>query len=251
MKFFFDTPLNNQLNATTMAIAKLFFKNPLGKQPGKVNRLVPTAIVAFLLLCITTAGFPQNVSINTTGVAANASAIPDLNTGNTFTSSTGGYQVHTIGESYGGGIVFYVYDGGQHGLIAATADQSTAIQWYNGTFKYMGTTGDGVGAGAKNTAMIVATQISDNLTGNFAAKVCADYSVTVGGVTYSDWYLPSKFELNLLYLQKSVVGGFANYYYWSSTEVSSNGAWFQYFNNGFQFDNDKNIINDVRAVRAF
>jgi hypothetical protein len=34
---------------------------------------------------------------------------------------------HYIGESYGGGIVFYVYDGGQHGLIAATDDQSTGI----------------------------------------------------------------------------------------------------------------------------
>ena len=32
---------------------------------------------------------------------------------------------HTIGDSYGGGIVFYVYDGGQHGLIAATTDQSS------------------------------------------------------------------------------------------------------------------------------
>ena len=251
MKFFFDTPLNNQLNATTMAIAKPFFKNPLGKQPGKVNRLVPTAIVAFLLLCITTAGFSQNVSINTTGVAANASAIPDLNTGNTFTSSTGGYQVHTIGESYGGGIVFYVYDGGQHGLIAATADQSTAIQWYNGTFKYMGTTGDGVGAGAKNTAMIVATQISDNPTGNFAAKVCANYSVTIAGVTYGDWYLPSKVELNLLYLQKAVVGGFVSNVYWSSSESSSTNAWLQSFINGSQYTDVKGLTPPVRAVRAF
>ncbi|MEO6405797.1 MAG: hypothetical protein ABIY51_14985, partial [Ferruginibacter sp.] len=41
--------------------------------------------------------------------------------------------VHYIGESYGGGIVFYVYDNGQHGLIAATADQSTGIQWANNT----------------------------------------------------------------------------------------------------------------------
>ena len=40
-----------------------------------------------------------------------------------------GYPAHTIGESYGGGIVFYVYDGGQHGLIAATSDQSAGIQW--------------------------------------------------------------------------------------------------------------------------
>jgi len=54
--------------------------------------------------------------------------------------------------------------------------------------------------------------------GTFASRICNEYSVTVGGVNYGDWYLPSKFELNLLYLQKTVVGGFASTYYWSSTE---------------------------------
>jgi len=58
----------------------------------------------------------------------------------------------------------------QHGLIAATADQSAGIQWYNGTYRYTGTTGDGLGAGAMNTAMIVATQMADNQTGNFCRK---------------------------------------------------------------------------------
>ena len=159
--------------------------------------------------------------------------------------------VHFIGESYGGGIVFYVYDNGQHGLIAATADQKTSIQWYNGTYKYTGTTGDGLGAGAMNTAMIVATQIADNQAGNFAAKVCADYSITVGGVTYGDWYLPSKHELNLLYLKKAVVGGFANSYYWSSTEVDDFRAWFQSFIDGYQNYISKFSTYDVRAVRAF
>lgn len=159
--------------------------------------------------------------------------------------------VHFIGESYGGGIVFYVYDNGQHGLIAATADQKTSIQWYNGTYRYTGTTGDGLGAGAMNTAMIVATQIADNQAGNFAAKVCADYSITVGGVTYGDWYLPSKHELNLLYLKKAVVGGFANSYYWSSTEVDDFRAWFQSFIDGYQNYISKFSTYDVRAVRAF
>ena len=130
---------------------------------------------------------------------------------------------HHIGEKYGGGIVFYVYDGGLHGLIAALADQSrTGMQWSNGTYKFTGTTGDGVNAGAMNTAMIVATQIDDTPGGNFAAKLCADYSVKgADGVTYGDWYLPSKAELNLLYLQKNIVGGLANKFYWSSTEIGS------------------------------
>ena len=52
--------------------------------------------------------------------------------------------------------------------------------------------------------------MSDNQNGNFAAKVCADYSIAAGGVTYGDLYLPSKYELNLLFLQHSVVGGFPN-----------------------------------------
>ena len=160
--------------------------------------------------------------------------------------------VHFIGESYGGGIVFYVYDNGQHGLIAATADQSTGIQWYNGIVRYTGTTGDGLNAGAMNTALIVATQLADNQTGNFAAKVCADYSVTVGGTTYGDWYLPSKHELNLLYLQKTVVGGFNNMgYYWSSSEFASLFAWYQDFYDGYQGYNIKDYTFYVRAVRAF
>jgi hypothetical protein len=167
------------------------------------------------------------------------------------TGATGGYPVHTIGESYGGGIVFYVYDGGQHGLIAATSDQSIGIPWYNGTYRNTGTTGDGLGAGAMNTAMIVATQMADNQSGNFAALVCANYSVTVGSVTYGDWYLPSKYELNLLYVQRTVVGGFANFYYWSSTEFDANYAFGQFFDNGNQNFPSKFYAYYVRAVRAF
>jgi hypothetical protein len=164
--------------------------------------------------------------------------------------------VHFIGESYGGGIVFYVYDGGQHGLIAALNDQSAEIQWYNGVFRLTGTTGDGVGAGAMNTAMIVATQMADYQLGNFAAKVCADYSVTFDDVTYGDWYLPSKHELNLLYLQQTVVGNFGNKNYWSSTELGELGAWGQFFSDGFQLDGKKDDDRKfpryrVRAIRAF
>lgn len=159
--------------------------------------------------------------------------------------------VHFIGEYYGGGIVFYIYDNGQHGLIAATTDQSTGIIWYNTSYKNTGTTGDGFGAGAMNTAMQVATQLGDNPNGNFAAKLCADYSVTIAGVTYGDWYLPSKYELNLLFAQKNIVGNFANQFYWSSTEYSSSEAWYQLFEFGNQFHNGKNYPVNVRAIRAF
>lgn len=173
-----------------------------------------------------------------------------------------GATVHTVGEQYGGGRVFYVYDGGQHGLIAALADQTTTILWSNGTFRVTGTSGDGVGAGAMNTAIIVATQIGDNQAGNFAAKVAADYSVQENGtspctgsaaeICHGNWYLPSKVELNLLYWQKAVVGGFANDYYWSSTEYSGIFAWVHVFSGGgIQDYITKNNSFRVRAVRAF
>jgi len=169
--------------------------------------------------------------------------------GNTISATSG--STLAIGQSYQGGIIFWLDDTGQHGLIAAREDLSTKIPWYNGTYKYTGTTGDGLYSGAMNTTILVATQMADNQTGNFAAKGCADYSVTESGVTYGDWYLPSKYELNLLYLQQNAVGGFASVWYWSSTENNNLEAWVQYFANGSQFDEGKGYTKYVRPIRAF
>jgi hypothetical protein len=153
---------------------------------------------------------------------------------------------HYIGERYGGGIVFFVYDNGQHGLIASTADQTTGIRW--GSPRNIRARGDGVGAGLKNTVIIISDQVDAD---NQAATVCNEYTVTVAGVTYGDWYLPSKHELNLLYLKKEVVGGFAANYYWSSNEFGENDAWTQNFINGDSGGRDKENTYNVRAVRAF
>jgi hypothetical protein len=182
---------------------------------------------------------------NTTQIATTAFITSEINAR---------VPVHYIGESYGGGIVFYVYDNGQHGLIAATADQNggVAIRWYGGSYTNTRARSDGVGAGLKNTAIIIANQ--GPVDGNaFAATVCNEYSVTVDGVTYGDWYLPSRYELNLLYLQNSVVGGFA-YQYWSSTEdngYTPYNACYQAFNGGGQGTIAKVNAYKVRAIRAF
>jgi len=156
-----------------------------------------------------------------------------------------------VGDSYGGGIVAYILQSGdpgyvadeQHGLIAATADQSTGIQWYNGTYVVTGATGTAIGTGQANTTAIVNIQGA----GSYAAKLCHD--LTVGG--YNDWFLPSKDELDKLYTNKVAIGGFAGYGYWSSSELSAGYAWGQYFLNGYQYDDPKYFSYRVRAVRAF
>lgn len=66
------------------------------------------------------------------------------------------------------------------------------------------------------------------------------------------WHLPTKTELQLLFEQKNVVGGFTNNWYWSSTENDSINAWLQNFFNGSQGSQTKEMMYvGVRAVRAF
>jgi hypothetical protein len=166
-----------------------------------------------------------------------------LNCNETYNGSSWVSNTHYIGESYGGGIVFYVYDNGQHGLIAATSDQSTGIQWYNGSYTLTNAVRDQVNAGQFNTERIIMNQGA----GSYAAQICANYQ----GGGYGDWYLPSKYELNLLYLQRAVVGGFTTNYYWSSSECVTDRGWAQNFINGSQYCDYKYMMDYARTIRAF
>jgi len=80
-----------------------------------------------------------------------------------------------------------------------------------------------------------------------AARLCGD--LVLGG--YSDWYLPSKDELNQLYINKVAIGGFASNGYWSSTEANNLNAWEQRFNSWMLNNSSKDWNLFVRAVRAF
>ena len=153
-----------------------------------------------------------------------------------------------IGDTFQGGIVFYL-DGNGGGLIAAPSDQSSAEWGCDG--QSIGGTGSAVGTGAANTTAIVSGCSETAI----AAKICADY--TDG--TYSDWFLPSKDALNLMYenigpgdeLGLGDIGNFGLNPYWSSTEFGNDGAWFQTFHDGGQYFSNKNFTVNVRAVRAF
>ena len=167
-----------------------------------------------------------------------------------------------VGDFYGGGVVFYIFESGDtgyiagetHGLIAAVEDQSSGIQWYNGSYVTTGATGTAVGTGADNTTTIISVQGATETS--YAAGLARAY--TGGG--YTDWFLPSKDELNKMYTNRATINttaasnsgsDFSNWYYWSSTENDGGNAWAQHFLSGYQYGVNKYSTRNVRAVRAF
>jgi hypothetical protein len=115
------------------------------------------------------------------------------------------------------------------------------------------------------------TLIIDETEGNladYAAGIAANLVITNLGVAYDDWYLPSKFELNLMWINLADSDGDGNNTgvddinnlgrfvldgnYWSSSQYNSTYAWRQYFDNGYQAQTyTKSSALRVRAVRAF
>lgn len=115
-----------------------------------------------------------------------------------------------------------------------------------------------IGSGKLNTERLVKYMDIDGKAysdssvyniGEYTARKCLDYSD--GG--YHDWFLPSADELNLMYknLHKNDFGSFASYTYWSSSENSADGAWFQNFVDGYHDYTSRTCSFRVRPVRAF
>ena len=106
-----------------------------------------------------------------------------------------------------------------------------------------------LGTGFANTNKIIT--ILGDTTIKYAAGVARSYK----GGGYTDWFLPSRDELNKLFISKSKIGGFITNYYWSSSEGNDiyNTVWYQDFNSsGRQINGSKFYTTScVRAIRAF
>ena len=167
-------------------------------------------------------------------------------------------NISSIGDFAHGGVVFWVDDTGEHGLVCAKNDQSI-VRWYAGTNVMTMARGNGPMSGEMNTAIIIASQGSgDGYI--YAARTCAELQLTEASKTYGDWYLPSRQELLLMYNNKTTIyatstanggWGLASEKYFSSTEFSSNSAWYVDFLNGAEGTDSKSQSFRVRAVRSF
>ncbi len=167
------------------------------------------------------------------------------------TCATGGGAAGTcvVGTTGpGGGKVFYVNEANATGARYLEAAPNTwsgggtdpGIVWCNDSTTSLGTFGTAIGTGKANTDLMVAGCTSG------AANSVRGY--TGGGVS---WFLPSKDELNQLYTQRTVVGGFAEDWYYSSSQGGATTAWRQYFGEDEQVAGNKSDDYNVRPVRAF
>jgi hypothetical protein len=158
----------------------------------------------------------------------------------------------SIGDTHEGGIIFYLDGSGCHGLVAKARDETGDYQWSTlnqSTYAI----GLGIFEGEQNTNKIISRMGVGNAP---AAEQCA--GLTDGG--FSDWYLPSRIELDMMYenigpgdaLGLGNVGSFSSDFYWSSTEFDGNFAGIQDFaSGGKKYVLQKNASPNVRAVQAF
>jgi hypothetical protein len=131
-----------------------------------------------------------------------------------------------------------------HGLIAADSDQHFAA-WGCASTALSGADGTAIGTGNQNTLDIIAGCATEGI----AASLCANLSLN----GYDDWYLPSKDELNKLYINRIAIGNFdTSWFYWSSSENTSySQARKQSFVDGSQSISHKTSDGFVRPIRSF
>jgi len=166
---------------------------------------------------------------------------------------------YNIGDIAFGGIIFYIDESGEHGLVCSFQDQSQNAKWGK---KRKIRKNERLSEEFNSTTTIFGKkQKKDRFKrNNYANRLCKKLKSGFENDTYKDWYLPSKEELNLLYESRNEIDKAANEnggnmledtYYWSSSEYNFDKVWVQYFSTGKQTIQYKNYENNVRAIRSF
>jgi hypothetical protein len=161
--------------------------------------------------------------------------------------------IPSVGDEVGGGVVFHV--SATDIYVVAKEDitdgATTTFEWGCRGTDIASAEGTAVGTGQANTTAIVTGCSSTDS----AAYMCSNLTLN----TFSDWFLPSKDELALVYNNKSTLesvsgfNAFGSNNYWTSTQVvdNVNDAYLTFFFNGNQPTNNKNGTHKVRAIRSY
>jgi hypothetical protein len=224
----------------------IFEKNTLMKQ-------IFTLLAAVLLTAITSA----QVGINNEN--------PDASAALDITSTTGGLLIPRMTNAQrdaisspaiglmiyqtDGTVGFYYYNGSSWAEVAATSKTYTVNTFYAELGGYV----IQISPNGKH-GLVVAMQdqgISSWYEANDLLSNASNHDLD--GKEFSDWRIPTKRELNLMYVDYTNGNGASlnGNYYWSSTEFDYDYAWKQYFSNGLQDATNKIYTGNVRAVRAF
>ena len=197
---------------------------------------------------VTSSSDSTSFSVNITGLTLNTNyyvrAYVTVSTGTAYGNQQTFKTSIAIGQNYQGGVVFYLDNTGEHGLVVAAQDEDSAAWGCPGTL-ITGADGTIIGTGAQNTTNIVGQCPSPGVL--TAAGICDTLNLNA----YSDWFLPSYLELQQLYQQRRAVGGTFSAIYWTSSQDDANNAYainFTVLNEG---PIAKNTVAHVRAIRAF
>jgi len=197
----------------------------------------------------TNTGLSQNTtyhyrvaSYNTAGTSSQSSSVSatttrEYNVGDTGPGNGKIFYKSTAGFTMTGSSQICYY------LEAAPYDIATTQRWLvSGGSNAEIATGTGIGAGRNNTTLII------NAIDSPAARACRDYSS--GGMT--DWFLPSRDELNQMYQNRNVIGNMGTGEYWTSSQFIAGASMCQNFSNGTQTaSRNQFLAYAVRAIRAF
>ncbi|MDD7913212.1 DUF1566 domain-containing protein [Polaribacter ponticola] len=159
-----------------------------------------------------------------------------------------------VGDFIYGGVVFYVDpDDDTKGLVCAIEDLGKeGAEWGCRGTDIPNANGQNYYDGMENTIAIKAACATDNT----AAKLCFDYIAN----GYSDWYLPSRTEMNEIYENREIVNATAVDNegddlrindYWTSSNRDQNYAWIMDVYNGKTTYKVKNNNFLIRPVRKF